>query len=278
MLKSRFLMLAMLLVLVLGAVFTMPVQAATTYSISGTILWNGVGLRGVTVSISGTTLTATTNSLGNYSIHYVPLGTSGNIVPKLTYFTFSPTSIAFTNLAGSLTGKNFTATMPTPVYFSISGKITYNGNPLAGVLVKFNTFSATTSTLGTYTITGVPYGSKGRIVPSLSGYAFTPAYITIAWVSSNLANENFTAAPAYTISGKVTDKTTLAPVGGVTVTCGTHSAVTNSTYGTYTIKNLPAGTSCILTPSLSGKTFTPINITITNLQANLHSQNFVAAP
>ncbi len=91
-------------------------------------------------------------------------------------------------------------------------------------------------------------------------------------------NENFTATVVLTVSGKITDKATLLPLGGVTVTLGSFSAVSNATTGAYTIKNVPTGTSGVLTPSLAGKTFTPASITVTNLQASLHSQNFVAAP
>ncbi len=271
--------IGLLLVLVIGAISTLPVQAASTYSISGTILINGVGLKGVTVTVKGTLFKAVTDSAGNYSIHLVPAGSSGSVVPTMTYFSFSPTSIAFTNLTATLTGKNFTATLIKPVFFTISGKILTNANlPLPGVVVSIGTFTATTSSTGTYTITGVPILTKGRIVPKLAGYAFTPAYIVVSQLLSNLTNENFTAFPVFTISGKITDKATGLPLGGVTVTYGTFKAVSSTTTGAYTIRNIPAGTSGVVVPSLTGKTFTPINITINNLQTNMHSQNFVAAP
>jgi hypothetical protein len=266
------------MILVLGTIFTLPVQAASIHSISGTITHNKVGLKGVTVTISGTSFSGITNGLGNYSIHNIPSGTNGTLVPGLSNYTFSPVNIKFTNLQANLIGQNFTATQINLITYSISGKVTKGGVGLPGVLITFGTFTTTTSTAGTYTIAKIPAGTRGRIVPSLSGYGFTPGYISVSALSANLANENFTATVVFTVSGKVTDSATGLPLGGVTVTLGSYKAVSNSISGAYTIRNVPIGTSGTLTPSLAGKTFTPPTLTVTNLQASLHGQNFVAAP
>jgi chitinase len=265
------------IIMILGTMFTLPVQAASINTVSGTITLNGVGLKGVVVTISGTAFTATTNGLGNYAIHSVPAGTSGNLTPKLANYTFTPVAIKITNLQATLTGQNFTATQVTQIKYSISGKVTKGGVGLQGVLITFGTITTSTSPAGTYTIANVPAGTRGRIVPSLAGYGFTPGYISVAAMSANLVNQNFTATIVFTVSGKVTDQATALPLAGVTVKLGTLSAITSST-GAYTIRNVPAGTSGTLTPSLAGKTFTPPTVTVTNLQASLHSQNFVAAP
>lgn len=266
------------IVLVFGTMFTLPVQAASTYSISGTVTVNGVGLKNVKVTIKGTTMSAVTNGLGNYSIHYVPAGSSGTLVPALANYTFTPVSIAFNKLAAALSGQNFTAKIIKPVTYSISGKVTKGKVGLGGVLISFSTFTATTGTNGAYTISHVPAGTRGRLVPSLAGYAFTPGYIALSALSANLVNENFTGVVVYAISGKVTDQATGLPLGGVTVTIGSYSALTSATTGAYTIRNVPAGTSGALTPTLAGNTFTPPTITVTNLQAVMHGQNFVVAP
>ena len=266
------------IIAVLATMFTLPVQAASINTISGTITLNGKGLKGVVVSLVGTKLTGTTNGAGNYSIHDVPAGTNGTLTPKLANYSFSPTGIKVTNVQSTLTGENFTATQLVVFKYSISGKITKNGKNFPGVKVTFGTYSAVSGAIGTYTIKNIPAGSKGRIVASLAGYAFTPSSITITALNSNLSGKNFTGVLAYTISGKVTDKATGLPLGGVTVTFGTYSAVSSSTTGAYTIRNVPAGTAGMLTPSLSGKTFTPTTITLAALKASLHSQNFVAEP
>ena len=144
--------------------------------------------------------------------------------------------------------------------------------------VTISTHSAVTSASGAFTITGVPAATTAHLVPKLTGYTFTPTYIAITNLSGNLTGKNFTAALALTVSGKVTDKATGLPLGGVVVTCGTHSATSSATTGAYAIRSLPVGTSCVLTPALAGKTFTPATITVTSMTTSLHSQNFVAAP
>ncbi len=259
-------------------IVTAPVTTLTTHSISGTITVNGVGLKGVTVTISATSLSAVTDGLGNFAIHSVPAGTGGVVVPALANYSFSPVDFPFANISADLTGVTFIATQISPVFYGISGTVTLSGVGLGGVLITFGTFTATTAADGTYGIANVPAGTKGRIIPSLAGYAFTPTDITVSNLSSDLANQNFTATPVFTISGKVTDVTTLLPVGGVTVTFGSFSAVSSTTTGAYTIRNVPAGSSGVLTPSLAGEIFAPSSITITNLQSNLHSQDFVATP
>ncbi len=250
----------------------------TDHSISGTITMNGVALKGVTVTIQGTTLSAVTDGLGNYAIHSIPVGTSGSIDPALANYTFSPVDILFYDLTYNLHAVDFTATQISPIFYSIAGSVTLSGVGLPGVLITFGTFTATTAADGTYSIASIPAATKGRIVPSLAGYVFTPTDITVSNLSSNLINQNFTAAPVFAISGKVTDVTTLLPVGGVTVTFASYSAVSSSTTGAYTIRNIPAGTSGVVTPSLVGETFTPSGVPVTNLQTDMHGQNFVATP
>jgi hypothetical protein len=266
------------LALILVGTVILPVQAASTYSISGTITLNAVALKGVTVTIQGTAFSAVTDGLGHYYIGSIPAGTSGTLIPTLSNYSFSPVNIKFAALTASLTAQNFTATQINPVFYSLSGTLTKGGVGLAGVTVTFSTYSALTNSAGAYTISNIPAGTRSRIVPKLTGYSFTPSYITVSGLSANLVNENFAATQLFTISGEVTDKATGLPLGGVTVALGTYSAISNATTGIYTIRNIPAGTSGILTPSLAGKTFTPATITITNLQASLHAQDFVAAP
>jgi hypothetical protein len=276
MLRKLGLIIASALILV-GTV-VLPVAAASTYSISGKVTINAAALKGVTVAVQGTTFSAVTDGLGNYHIGSIPAGTSGTLVPSLANYSFSPVNIKFAALTASLTAQNFTAIKVGNVFYSLSGTITKGGLGLAGVSVAFSTFTGLTNSAGAYTISNVPAGTRARIIPSLSGYAFTPASISVSSLSGNLVNQNFTASVVLTVSGKITDKATGLPLGGVTVALGTLSAISNATTGAYTIRNVPVGTSGVLTPSLAGKTFTPAPVTITNLQVSLHSQNFVAAP
>lgn len=265
------------IVMFLAGLIVLPAAAAGTFSISGTVTLNGVGMKGIPVKVNGTTFKTTTSLTGAYMLT-VPAGTSGTVVVVYPNYSFAPaTGYAFTSLAANQTGKNFIATLTNHNLYTISGTVTFNGVGLAGVTVSYLTFSAVTAANGSYTILNVPAGNTGRVVAKLSGYGFTPTGITIRNLSANQVNFNFTAAQVYTIGGKVTDQTTLLPVSGVTVTCGTLSATTSAT-GTYTIRNVLPGTSCTLTPSLAGKTFSPANRVVTSIAASLHSQSFVAIP
>ena len=276
MLKKLGQILALALILV-GTVI-LPVQAASTYSISGNITLNGVAMKGVTVAVQGTTFSAVTDGLGNYHIALIPAGTSGTLVPTLINYSFTPANIKFPAMLASLTAQNFTATLTNTALYFITGYITRNGTGLAGVTVSYSTFSGLTNSAGVYYITHIPAGTTARVTPKLAGYAFTPTSTYLFNLSKDLGNVNFTATVVLTVSGKITDQATGLPLGGVTVTLGALSAVSNATTGAYTISNVPVGTSGVLTPSLAGKAFTPATITITNLQASAHSQNFVAAP
>ncbi|MFO0687431.1 MAG: hypothetical protein U0900_01865 [Myxococcota bacterium] len=85
----------------------------TTYTISGTITENAVGLPGVLVSASGNFGgTTTTDANGHYSFTGVPAGaTSIVLVPNLVGHTLSPlTRIVAGPIAGPVTGEDFTST------------------------------------------------------------------------------------------------------------------------------------------------------------------------
>lgn len=83
-----------------------------TYSISGTITSGGTALAGVTVTLSGGTSTATTNSTGNYTFNGVPAG-SYTLTPGITGYGFSPITLPAVVTIADLTGKDFVATANT---------------------------------------------------------------------------------------------------------------------------------------------------------------------
>jgi hypothetical protein len=129
---------------------------------------------------------------------------------------------AFPTLKGNLTIANGSFTSDRLIisacngscsYYSISGKITYNGNGLGGVSVRLTGASAsliTTDSDGNYAFTGLSNGTY-TITPSLAGYTITPQQATI---NSANVTRNFTASPiTYSISGRVTyDSTGLSGV------------------------------------------------------------------
>ena len=85
--------------------------AQRNFTIRGRVTLGTSGLSGVTVKLSGArTLTATTNSLGDYSFANLPAGGNYTATPSKSGFTFTPVRRAFTYLRADQTSSNFTAT------------------------------------------------------------------------------------------------------------------------------------------------------------------------
>lgn len=82
-----------------------PVKQIDGYSISGTILKDGTGLAGVSVTFGN--FSATTNTNGGYSITNIPEGTSASLTPNLSGYTFTPQSIDLT-VSNDILDQDFT--------------------------------------------------------------------------------------------------------------------------------------------------------------------------
>ena len=234
-----------------------------SYTISGTV---SSGLAGVAMSGCGSG--ATTGSGGAYSIT-VGYGTSCTLTPSYVGYTFSPSSKSFTNITSNQTGVNFTATLIT---FTITGTVTYNGSGMSGVTLSGCGSGATTGSNGAYSTT-VGYGTSCTLTPSYPGYTFSPSSKALSYITSNQTGVNFTAtANSYAISGAVTAGG--AGLSGVALGgCG--SGGTSASNGTYSIP-VSYGTSCTLTPSLSGFTFSPSSKAFTNITSSQTGINFTA--
>jgi len=113
---------------------------------------------------------------------------------------------------------------------AISGVVTFNGNPLAGVVMNGLPGSPQTNMLGEYTAS-IPIGWSGTVQPSLYGYQFNPPSVQYENVST-VQVQNYTASLAQTFPLSVT----VRPVGTGTVELDPPS----SPY--------PAGTTVTLTP------------------------------
>jgi len=67
----------------------------------------GTGINSVTVSFSNSGGTATTDSSGYYS-NTVSYGWSGSVTPNLSGYTFSPTSLSYTNVTTNQANQDYT--------------------------------------------------------------------------------------------------------------------------------------------------------------------------
>lgn len=242
----------------------------TTYSISGSV--SGAAASGVTVTMTGTSsATTTTDATGNYSFTGLNNG-NYTITPTKATFAFSPTSTAVTVSGANVTGKNFVASAAAVTY-SISGAVT--GAATSGVTITLsgaNTGSVITGVGGTYILSGLVAGGY-TVTPSLAGYSFAPATITIAALAANTPGNNFVATlipVAHTLSGTVSPA-----LAGTTITVtGTANATaTTAAGGTYTVSGLFDGPYTV-TPTKVGYTFAPNTTGVTMAGINLANVNF----
>ena len=136
--------------------------SALTYSISGTVTLNGVGLAGVTVSDG--TRSATTASDGTYTIASVPDNATYTVTASLGGYTLTPSSVVVTVKGANVTGNNNTAAV-------VAGTITLTG-PLGAVNTTYGTASATPTSF-TVSATGLTPASGNLAVAALSGYEYS---------------------------------------------------------------------------------------------------------
>ena len=254
-----------------GASSTGDNFAATllTYGISGSV--SGAARQGVTVTLGGAKSASTlTGPSGNYSFSGLANG-AYTVTPSLSGgYVFTPSTLSVTVSGASVPNQNFTDLGAN----TVSGKVAVAGVGLPGVTVTLNgTTAVTTDSTGSYFIQGLPNGTYG-LVPSLSGYVFSPVSLTIV-VSGNSAGNDFSAspstAPTYTISGAVPGasgfKVTLSGSAGA-------STLTDSS-GNYSFPGLTSGTYTV-TPSESGYTFSPPSASVTVTSADVTNVNFTA--
>ena len=168
--------------------------AVIYYNISGTVTYNGTGLSGVTMTMTGNGTGSTiTDGSGNYSFTGLSNGTY-TVTPSLSGYIFTPTGMSVTISGANQTGKNFTAT--AVIYYNISGTVSYNGTGLSGVTMTLSgsgTGSETTDASGNYIFTGLSNGTY-TVTPSLSGYIFTPTGMSVTISGANKTGVNFTAS------------------------------------------------------------------------------------
>ena len=249
-------------------VFNTAVQAQTSYSISGTISGGG----GATVTLSGAASgTTTADGSGNFTFNGVANG-NYTITPSETGYTFTPSSQSVTVNNANVSGVTFTATALT---YSISGTISGAGGATVTLSGKSSATTAANGS-GNFSFSGLVNGNY-VVVPSNSGYTFTPASQAVTINGANVSGVSFTAAVApttFTISGTISP----ASVGsGATVTLsGSGTGVTSAdANGNFNFTSLNNGTYTV-TPSSTTATFSPTSQSVTISGGNVTGVSFTA--
>jgi outer membrane protein assembly factor BamB len=165
--------------------------ASVSYSVSGAVTEQGVGLGGVSLTLTPGGLNATTQTDGTYTLTGVANG-SYTLTPAMIGYTFTPTNRTVTVTNADVTAQFFTATHVSN--FSVSGTVVLSstGAPQSGVTLTLSPggYDATTQADGTYAITGVAAGSYA-LAPSKGGMEFAPASRRVVVSASDVTGQDF---------------------------------------------------------------------------------------
>jgi RHS repeat-associated protein len=241
---------------------------APAHTVSGTITAGGSALSGVAMATSsGQASCTSTNASGQYTCAIAP-GWTGTVTPSLTDHVFTPASRSYTNVTGSHSAQTYTA----QAFYQLSGTVTLNGSPLAGVaLAATNGVACSSSNAsGQYSCT-VPSGWSGSVTPALGIYNFTPASRSYSSVTTHQTTQGYATA-TYQVSGTVTVGG--SPVAGATInaTNGVTCSPTNAS-GQYSC-TAHSGWSGSVTPLLSGYVFTPASRSYTSTAGNATAEDY----
>lgn len=94
-------------------------EAIANLTVSGSVVFNGNGLKNVTLTFTPDSGSTVTNPDGQYS-HTVPFGWSGTITPTKEGYTFSPAQIEHTVLTAGVSGQDFIATADLPFLLQVT--------------------------------------------------------------------------------------------------------------------------------------------------------------
>jgi len=248
--------------------------ATVVYTISGSVkTGGGVGIEGVEITFSAGQGTTTTDSEGSYS-HLVVEGWSGDATPSKTCYTFSPSSLTYTNVTSDQSNQDYTGTMLT---YTISGTISVAASaaPLSGVVMGGLPGSPTTDASGYYEAT-VDCGWSGTVTPTMTRYVFSPTSRTYDDLGSDQAGQDFEAYPGWIISGLVKTAADEGIAGVVITFSGVETTATTSADGSYSA-TLIEGWSGDATPFKICYSFSPSSLSYSNLTSDQSNQDYTGA-
>ncbi len=219
-----------------------------TGSVSGTVTdSNGNPISGATCTITipdtKGSLMSFTDLLGFFSFGQVPVGVWPMTISKNGFQTLTFEVSVSPGTTTEVPGDETVVTPSTGVGV-VSGTVSdaANAAPVEGATIAIETFSTTSSEVGTYTLAGITPGSQ-TITAVKTGYESYSSTITVianSTVTKDIAMTSSAPEPGKGhINGKVIDGNGNA-LSGVTVTAGTTTATTDSN-GEYALMNLTPG-------------------------------------
>lgn len=235
-------------------------------------------------SWAGTDVTATTEVDGTYSMT-LPYGWAGDISAQIAGYTFTPVSYEYDKIVSKTSGVDFTGVQNEIV---ITGHLTDSNSANLGNVSMTATgtygstgqdFSATSESDGMYSIS-VPYGWSGNLIPTRTGYTFSPASRTYANITSATTGADFSGSldtmlvsgTTVTNLGENLASVTVIATGTGSSTGENHTAI-SGTNGFYSF-SVPYGWAGTISPQLADYTFNPPNRSYTSITTESSGVNF----
>ncbi len=157
------------------------------------------------------------------------------------------------DMKGGIAGASAEIIVGSPTKRRISGMVTAGGIAIAEAYVSTSGGSARSNSDGSYTISNLAPGTY-TVSAAVPDAVCAPATQSANVSSSDAAGVNFTVtANTYSVTGTVTLQAAGLP--GVTIACGSQTALTNAS-GNFTLGGLVRGPAHLV-PTLAGYTFIP---------------------
>jgi hypothetical protein len=185
----------------LGAFVLAELEDPAQPSVRGLVVdQNGNPLTDIPISLSGDEERFTSTDLdGSFIFANLAQGGNYTVQPTKTGYLFN---LPFRSYI-SITGEETVVFTATAADFDISGTVRdQNHNALANVTITLNggEQETTTDAAGNYTFVGLPANGTFSLTAFKSGLSFTPSQVSLAPLTSNLTEINFTGSTACTIS------------------------------------------------------------------------------
>ncbi len=245
-----------------------------------------LGIAGIVVELTGdggfTSVTTTTNASGNYV--FSGLGSrTYNVKPTSIGYVYDPPLIIIENMAADTVLEDIKAT-EGDIVGTVTDAISSQG--ISGVTIEL--YKAGLPRISSNLVDVTSTDADGKyvlinlekitytVVPTHSGYYFTPSEETVTVSSDGAKVVNFRAGKGLQIAGRITDATTGAGLEGIAVNLsgmGLNTSRTTDAEGVYEFLELDVGTYTI-TPVDDNYNFEPVSRSVTISTENLMNVNF----
>jgi hypothetical protein len=227
-------------------------------------------IAGATVTLVGTTISATTGFDGTYELNEVPTGSQS---VRATADGYSPSQVPVDVVAGLVQTRDL---LLRPLTSTITGIVldSVTRMPIAGAFVeaKGTGGGVTTGGDGSYTLINVPIGFE-TVEASATDHESSSATVTVT--AGFTAVQDFFLTPTIgSINGSVRNASNNQPIAGATVTAGGMTTTTDGG-GNYTLNNVPTGSQSV---SVTATDFNPNSVSVTVPPGATVTQNITLTP